>query len=215
MEKEDKIIIKSEQCDVRKIRNVMFGIGLLVFIIGIIYYVSKAIGQYSVANYEYGFWKYCTGGNVSSDIPLTLVVSFIVGILICVLGIIEYKMFSKVSLIVTDKRVYGNSAFGNRVDLPIDMISAVGTTILKGIVVTTSSGAIKFMMIKNSEDIHSAISELLVERQSKSKDIAQTVIKQEVPQSNAEELKKYKDLLDSGVITQEEFNAKKKQLLGL
>ena len=33
--------------------------------------------------------------------------------------------------------------------------------------------------------------------------------------SNADELKKYKDLLDSGVITQEEFDAKKKQLLGL
>lgn len=33
--------------------------------------------------------------------------------------------------------------------------------------------------------------------------------------SPAEELKKYKDLLDSGIITQEEFNAKKQQLLGL
>jgi len=33
--------------------------------------------------------------------------------------------------------------------------------------------------------------------------------------SNADELKKYKDLLDSGVITQEEFDTKKKQLLGL
>ena len=31
----------------------------------------------------------------------------------------------------------------------------------------------------------------------------------------ADELKKYKELLDSGVITQEEFDAKKKQLLGL
>lgn len=31
----------------------------------------------------------------------------------------------------------------------------------------------------------------------------------------AEELKKYKELLDNGVITQEEFDAKKKQLLGL
>lgn len=30
-----------------------------------------------------------------------------------------------------------------------------------------------------------------------------------------DELKKYKDLMDSGVITQEEFEAKKKQLLGL
>ena len=33
--------------------------------------------------------------------------------------------------------------------------------------------------------------------------------------SSADELKKYKDLLDSGVINQEEFDAKKKQLLGL
>ena len=33
--------------------------------------------------------------------------------------------------------------------------------------------------------------------------------------SAADELKKFKDLLDSGVITQAEFDAKKKQLLGL
>lgn len=37
-----------------------------------------------------------------------------------------------------------------------------------------------------------------------------------VPMSDAtEQLKKYKELLDTGVITQEEFDAKKKQLLGL
>ena len=34
-------------------------------------------------------------------------------------------------------------------------------------------------------------------------------------QSQADELKKFKELLDSGIITQEEFDAKKKQLLGL
>ena len=33
--------------------------------------------------------------------------------------------------------------------------------------------------------------------------------------SRADELKKFKELLDNGVITQEEFDAKKKQLLGL
>ena len=33
--------------------------------------------------------------------------------------------------------------------------------------------------------------------------------------SAADELKKYKDLLDAGVITQEEFDAKKKQLMGM
>ena len=33
--------------------------------------------------------------------------------------------------------------------------------------------------------------------------------------SPAEELKKFKELLDMGAITQEEFDAKKKQILGL
>ena len=36
-----------------------------------------------------------------------------------------------------------------------------------------------------------------------------------VPVSAADELKKFKELLDMGAISQEEFDAKKKQLLGL
>ena len=35
------------------------------------------------------------------------------------------------------------------------------------------------------------------------------------PLSGADEIKKCKELLDAGIITQEEFDAKKKQLIGL
>ena len=50
----------------------------------------------------------------------------------------------------------------------------------------------------------------------KTKKSAQTPVQISVQQStSADELKKYKDLLDMGAITQEEFDAKKKQLLGL
>ena len=42
---------------------------------------------------------------------------------------------------------------------------------------------------------------------------AQTIVQQTT--SGADELIKYKQLLDAGIITQEEFDAKKKQLLGL
>ena len=35
------------------------------------------------------------------------------------------------------------------------------------------------------------------------------------PKSNADEILKFKNLLDQGIITQEEFDLKKKQLLGL
>lgn len=44
---------------------------------------------------------------------------------------------------------------------------------------------------------------------------SQQIINNITETTTADELKKYKDLLDSGVITQEEFDAKKKQLLGI
>ncbi len=47
------------------------------------------------------------------------------------------------------------------------------------------------------------------------KEIIEKKNKSQATISQADELKKFKDLLDSGIITQEEFDAKKKQLLGL
>ena len=122
-------------------------------------------------------------------------------------------MFIKTELVVTNKRVYGKTLFGRRVDLPLDYVSAVGTSILKGISVATSSGKIKFFGIKNRNEIHNCLSKLLIDRQENKK--ATQTIKQEIPKNETDELKKFKELLDMGVITQEEFDAKKKQLLGL
>ena len=130
------------------------------------------------------------------------------------LGLLFYFWFANNQLTVTDKRIYGKVAFGKRVDLPLDSISAVAMTIVLfyGLSVSTSSGRITFYLIPKRNEVHKAISDLIIERQNKSNE---TVIKQEIPQSNADELKKFKELLDSGVITQEEFDQKKKQLLGL
>ena len=95
----------------------------------------------------------------------------------------------------------------------MDSISAVGKSFLKSIAVSTSSGTIKFAGIKERDEVYKAITEQTMERQNKA--VSTTTIKQEIQQSNADELGKFKDLLDKGIITQEEFDAKKKQLLGL
>lgn len=130
-----------------------------------------------------------------------------------VIAFLYYLKYAKTELIVTNKRVYGKTVFGRRVDLPLDSISAVGTGIMKSIAVTSASGAIKFSLIENKDSVHKAISDLLIERQEKQP--VAPVVKQEIAKSDADELKKYKDLLDSGIITQEEFDTKKKQILGL
>ena len=134
-----------------------------------------------------------------------------IGIPMLIIAAIFYVLMNSCKITVTDKRVYGIAAFRKRVDLPFDKISAVGGGIFRKITVASSSGKITFYFVKNRDEVFNSITKQLINRQ----EIISTPIKQEIQQSNADELKKYKTLLDDGVITQEEFDAKKKQLLGL
>jgi len=146
----------------------------------------------------------------SGDISLIMmIIPFIFSILV---GAFMYLWLRSYELTVTDKRIYGKVAWGKRVDLPLDSISATATLkFSKGISVSTASGRISFLVIKNAEEIYNVISNLLINRQQEKN----VVIEKAPAIDNADQLKKYKDLLDSGVITQEEFDTKKKQLLGL
>lgn len=132
---------------------------------------------------------------------------FDIMLLTLIVGTICYFWLRKMHLVVSDKRVYGQASFGRQVDLPLDSITAIGKGIIKGIAITTASGAIKFKCIKNRDGIYETIGKLLVERQASKTASNET--------SSADDLKKYKELLDTGVISQEEFDAKKKQILGI
>lgn len=210
---EEKIIIKSKQYDIKKFRTICFIIGIILFAV---IFVADFTNLYSKV-YRWrdgdvtvvGFLLECLLDDFLSTIGIPMI-GFAVP---AAFGIIVYAWLSQIELIVTAERVYGTAAFGQRIDLPFDSISAIGTSMLKSITVSTASGRISFFAIKNRDKIHEVISKLLIERQRTSKPAM--TIKQEIPQSNVEELKNYKELLDMGVISQEEFDAKKKQLLGL
>lgn len=134
---------------------------------------------------------------------------FFIGIIVFViLGLIFAAM--PFELTVTDSKVVGKTLFGKRVDLPISQISVAGTGMFKRVTIATSSGSINFYGVANQNEVFSIISELIVKRQEETK--TATV---KGPESGSDELKKYKELLDSGIITQEEFDAKKKQILGI
>ena len=196
---EERILIKSEQYNLKKVLSLIFCVfTIITFIAYLCLYITIIT-------------EFCNN-------TIEEIVAIILGVGIsCLIGAlcssIVFWWLSKTEMIVSDKRVYGKTVFGKRVDLPLDSISAIGSKWPKGVAVATSSGRIAFLMVKNRDDIHKCVSGLLIDRQYKS--TATTAIKQDIPQSNADELKKYKELLDSGIITQEEFDAKKKQLLGL
>lgn len=203
---EEKIIIKSVQYNIKLISLIIVGIGVVLFIL---LGLPLAI---DISNRRDGLdLSYFLTSAFPYYACFTLLPFLI-------LAGLFYWYCSRISITVSDKRVFGTAVFGQRVDLPFDMISAVKTTRLwRGIAVATASGFIRFVWIKNAAEIHTEINRLLLERQDKR---AASAARQEAaPQSNAtagaEELKRYKELLDSGVITQEEFDAKKKQILGL
>ena len=218
---DEKIIARSKLYNIEKFKKMCIVLGAILFAI---MFIAEFSDTYSKV-YRWRDGEVTVIGFFIEEITdsLTSFSSFwwflgipAIGFVIpALLGVFIHSWLSKIELIVTDKRVYGTAAFGRRVDLPFDSISAIGTGWPKGIEVSTSSGKISFLAIKNCDEIHNVLSRLLIERQSVEKSVSHTTIKQEIPQSNADELKKYKELLDSGVISQEEFDAKKKQLLGL
>ena len=116
----------------------------------------------------------------------------------------------RLAITVTPERVYGIYGLSaTEINLPVDSINGI-TNIKNGFIVHTSSTNISLCNIGNQDKILQEINKLISNRSRLSQQ--KTTI---VQQSNADELKKYKDLLDQGIITQEEFDAKKKQLLGL
>ena len=88
----------------------------------------------------FGFYLYF----IVDEFPEDEVIRYgmILGPLAC--GLLVLFMLAKVELAITNKRVYGRASFGWRVDLPLDSVTAIGTSFMKGIAITTASGSIKF-----------------------------------------------------------------------
>lgn len=124
-------------------------------------------------------------------------------------------------LTVTDRRIYGKIGFGKRVDLPLNQVSAIGMGAFSNVSVATSSGSLHFWLVKNKDEVYEVISGLLNQMQTTSPVVPVAPVavapqpEIDTESNNMEKLKKYKELLDAGIITQEEFDAKKKQLLDL
>lgn len=198
---EERSIVEAKKYDVKKITKgiLLIGIGLGILNFG-----------FSVMSDSF-YIRHGLGYIITSAFPYFFLMAFVP---FAVIAGLFYFFASKVSLTVTDKRIYGTAAFGKRVDLPIDMISAIGSfRLFRSVTVATASGKISFPMIKNMDEVFGTISEILIQRQDKQRDNTTPV--KESSTVSADELKKFKDMLDSGIITQEEFDAKKKQLLGL
>lgn len=207
-----------------KAKKIILGIAMVVFFIGVIFLIIN-VSYYNAESNKYVYNLWVGVGNAGYipelldesgwhlgyyksfwSFPFVYIGLFFGVVAICFL--FTFLMMKKMQITITDRRVCGKTYFGRSVDLPIDSISAVGSSWFNGIDVSTSSGKVSFLFIEDSKGIRELLCQLLIDRQEKQQSVIPAA-------STPDELKKYKELLDGGIITQEEFDAKKKQLLNL
>ena len=197
---EESTIIKSEQYKVDGICKIIILIGTAAFIF-CAYYCGIINNEFERL-FRYGI------------IPDDLFKTCPICLAVILLAILAKYWLSSYEMVVTNKRVYGKVAWGKRVDLPFDSISATSTIrVFNGLSVSTSSGKINFLLIKNANEMYEEINKLLIERQQMKESTAKQPEESKTDVSN--DLIKLKELLNKDIITQEEFDAKKKQILGL
>lgn len=166
----EHILVKSERSHL--LRNLVLIIGISVAIAAVMvgysssqeyirYYRSvsqvsiKLKEQYSSA-FSYAFAK-------SGTLKYTLIIS-IFTLMFCAS---EVFRFTRSYMVVTSKRVYGVTAWGKRVDLPLDSVTAISTGLWKTVSVSTPSGKVSFSAVKNRDAIFQTLSNLIIERQQK------------------------------------------------
>ncbi|MDO4370226.1 MAG: SHOCT domain-containing protein [Clostridia bacterium] len=129
-------------------------------------------------------------------------------------GIVVKANTEKCEITVTNETISGKLPRGKDVLIPLNQITAINRSPFNGVSITSVGNVSNFYCIENREEVMKAIFYLLANpQQNTPPDQAGSA-----PVANgteAERLKKLKDLLDAGVLTQEEFDTEKKQILGL
>lgn len=152
----------------------------------------------------------CGGVLAYEGLLMSFLIPFLV--LVALVAFINLQMLS-CHITVTTRRVSGRISFLRLIDMPLDCISSVGTTAFGGVKVTAASCRGTFYLVKNPDEVRAAIAGLLVKRQESASKAAE-VIYREPAISSADELKKLSDLMDEGIITQDEFDSLKDEIIG-
>ena len=134
----------------------------------------------------------------------------VLGIVALLVGIIVKSNTEKCEITVTNETISGKLSHGKEVCIPLNQITAINRSSFNGVSITAIGNVSNFHCIENREEVMKAISYLIANLQQNSAPPAQPATG-----SDAEQLKRLKDLLDAGALTQEEFDVKKKQVLGL
>lgn len=206
---DQNIIIKGTP-QKNKVSAIMLTASVIAFVCALLF-SANAYQNYWIG-YKVDFWAYFWGEFFSSNLMYGCIL--IASVIAFVVSIIMKTNTEKCEITVTNEAISGKLPHGKEVYIPLNQITAVNRSSFNGVSITSIGNVSNFHCIENREEVMKAISYLLANPQQN----AQPTQNGSAPVANgseAEQLKRLKDLLDAGVLTQEEFDVKKKQVLGL
>jgi Ca2+/H+ antiporter len=222
---DQNIIIKGTP-QKNKVSAIMLTASVIAFVCALLFsvYAYQNLERYFSLGWGYGgtwyyfigydddFWAYFWGEFFSFRLMYGYIL--IASVIAFVVSIIMKTNTEKCEITVTNEAISGKLPHGKEVYIPLNQITAINRSSFNGVSITSIGNVSNFHCIENREEVMKAISYLLANPQQN----AQPTQNGSAPVANgseAEQLKRLKDLLDAGVLTQEEFDAKKKQVLGL
>lgn len=134
---------------------------------------------------------------------------------------IAYVIKANNKMSVSPATVTGINSFGKAVKMPVEFISNASVKSFDSSIAVTYLGKThKYFMFSNNIALAQAINEaksgtLVADKSNMTVEMTNVQIVKNNVTNSAEEIKQLKELLDMGVITQEDFDTKKKQILAL
>ena len=216
------------------------GIGLAYFSLVFSVFAFERMSGYMSFGFGYGGWYYWDivydynfarfYFNEFFNFSCLYGYLLILAIAAIIAGLILKGNTEKCEIIVTNKRVYGKLPHRKPADIPMNQIRRVSKCPAKGVGVRADGAISRFLLIDNQEEVIKAISHMMADYEQHPVPPVGPAPQPipaappagpasqpapAAPYNEVEILKQYKELLDAGIITQEEFDAKKKQVLGL
>lgn len=220
------------------ILGVWYVIAFIVYVMGADYHESYYFGEKAVYYdrwfiYDVAFRESDGSLRILENFFIALPIYFIVFVLPILLYLLKIYRANRCSLVLTDKGLSGQckKIFSTaQLQLPMDKIDNIMVTENlinkidggKTVAIRSASGLIKFPWVQNADEfVNATLAEIEKYNQSL-KNVDQNLVsaisgnsvqKAQPEKSAAQKIKDLKELLDSGLITQDEFDAKKKDLL--
>lgn len=121
-----------------------------------------------------------------------------------------YVADAQKSMSVDEDRILCKAGKKTTKEFLVKDVKSVELASLKGLKVTGNGIKYKINLLKNAEELKKAIMDAVT-----ALPVESVMLTTSIAPTSADELKKYKELFDNGVINEEEYNLKKKQLMNL